>query len=61
MNTQDITDMRHHLVHGYYQVDASILWSVIQDDLRPLRQQIQHLLDTVKWGEWEKQSVEFCH
>ena len=24
---QDITDMRHHLVHGYYQVDASIVFS----------------------------------
>lgn len=37
---QDIADMRHHLVHGYYQVDSSIVWAVVQHDLKPLRHQI---------------------
>ena len=51
---QDIQDMRHHLVHGYYQVDASIIWDVIQNDLAPLRQQVAHLLETIDWDEWSK-------
>ncbi len=31
-----IAKMRHNLAHGYYQVDADIVWSVIQHDLQPV-------------------------
>ena len=55
---QDITDMRHHLVHGYYQVDASIVWSVIQHDLKPLKAQVEYLLSTIDWNEWEKTDID---
>ena len=51
----DIADMRHHLVHGYYQVDPSIVWSVIQGDLRPLREQVSRYLAETNWAEWEQQ------
>ena len=51
---QDIQDMRHHLVHGYFQVDASIIWDVIRNDLAPLRDQVAHLLETIDWDEWSK-------
>ena len=50
---QDIADMRHHLVHGYYQVDSTIIWSVIQNDLKPLRTQIEKYLTETNWVEWE--------
>jgi uncharacterized protein with HEPN domain len=53
---QDIADMRHHLVHGYYQVDSSIVWAVVQHDLKPLRHQIDHLLYNINWEEWENQN-----
>lgn len=51
---RDIADMRHHLVHGYYQVDSRIVWTVIQNDLQPLRDQIASILSNTKWKEWEK-------
>ena len=54
---QDIADMRHHLVHGYYQVDSQIVWAVIQNDLIPLREQIQKYLTETDWDEWEKKSI----
>ena len=54
---QDIADMRHHLVHGYYQVDSQIVWAVIQNDLTPLREQIQKYLTETDWNEWEKKSI----
>ena len=54
---QDIADMRHHLVHGYYQVDSQIVWAVIQSDLIPLREQIQKYLTETDWDEWEKKSI----
>ena len=50
---QDIADMRHHLVHGYYQVDSSIVWAVVQHDLKPLRIQINNLLSNINWEDWE--------
>ena len=42
---KDIVRMRHILVHGYYQIDAAILWHTIINDLPPLRKQIDSYLD----------------
>ena len=52
-----IAKMRHNLAHGYYQVDADIVWSVIQHDLQPLREQVARYLDEMDWDEWEKNEV----
>lgn len=52
-----IAKMRHNLVHGYYQVDPDIIWSVIQCDLLPLRDQVRRYLAEVDWDEWEKNAV----
>ena len=49
-----IEKMRHVLVHGYYQVDSRIVWTVIQNDLQPLRNQIDSILSNTNWDEWEK-------
>ena len=54
-NWQEIADMRHHLVHGYYQVDSTIIWEVIQHNLKPLREEIVRYLLETDWEEWEKQ------
>lgn len=54
---QRIAKMRHNLVHGYYRVDPDIVWSVIQEDLKPLREQVNRYLAEVKWDEWEKNEV----
>ena len=51
---QHIADMRHHLVHGYYQVDSTIIWAVVQNDLSPLREQIEKYLTETNWTEWEQ-------
>lgn len=52
-----IAKMRHNLVHGYYQVDPEIVWSVIKDDLPPLREQVNRYLAETDWEEWEKSEV----
>ena len=49
-----ITRMRHNLVHGYYQVDPDVVWSVLQHDLLPLREQVTRYLAETNWEEWEK-------
>ena len=52
-----IAKMRHVLVHDYYQINPSEVWAVIQDDLRPLREQVAEYLADTDWGEWEKNEV----
>ncbi|MBR6176989.1 MAG: DUF86 domain-containing protein [Bacteroidales bacterium] len=53
-NWTEIERMRHNLVHGYYNVDPEIVWSVIQNDLHPLRQQVSRYLAEIDWDAWEK-------
>lgn len=36
--------MRNLLIHGYFDVDWDEVWSVVEKDLAPLKQQIQSLL-----------------
>jgi len=35
--------MRHVLVHGYFEIDLELVWSVIKNDIPQLKQQIQKL------------------
>ncbi|MBQ0137491.1 MAG: DUF86 domain-containing protein [Bacteroidales bacterium] len=38
--------MRHVLVHGYYAISPGHVWSVIERDIEPLKQQVsQYLLE----------------
>ena len=43
-NWRDIIDMRHILVHGYYQVDSKIVWASIRNDLPILKMQVAEYL-----------------
>jgi uncharacterized protein with HEPN domain len=38
---RDMIDMRHRLVHGYYDINFDILWSTLQQDLPPLIDALQ--------------------
>ena len=40
-----IINMRHILVHGYFDISKERLWDVIQNDIRPLRKQIVRYLE----------------
>ncbi|MBQ9356815.1 MAG: DUF86 domain-containing protein [Prevotella sp.] len=42
---RQIEGMRHHIVHGYYQVRKDMLWNVILNDLQPLKNQIEQYLE----------------
>ena len=43
-----IVKMRHILVHGYYHIDANIVWTTIINDLPSLKEQIQALFTEIK-------------
>ena len=42
---REIVSMRNFIVHGYNVVDKNEVWSVIQDDLVPLKQQIEEYIE----------------
>jgi uncharacterized protein with HEPN domain len=35
-----IIGMRHVLVHGYFEVDLDLVWTVVEHDLAPLRRAV---------------------
>ena len=49
-----IEKMRHVLVHDYYKIDEDEVKYVIEDDLRPLRNQIAQYLTETNWEQWEQ-------
>ncbi len=45
---RQITGMRNFLIHGYHQVEADLVWEVIDKDLHILRPQIAKYIDELK-------------
>lgn len=43
---KQIEKMRHILVHDYYKVNFNFVWLVIKEDLIPLREQLQEILQS---------------
>lgn len=41
---RDMIDMRHRLVHGYYDINLDVVWSTLQEDLPPLIRMLQAIL-----------------
>ena len=39
--------MRHVLVHGYFEIDLDIVWSVLENDLMPLKDQVQNVIQNL--------------
>ena len=52
-----IMKMRHVLIHDYFQIDENAVFYVIQDDLPPLREQVNRYLTETNWEEWAKNEV----
>ena len=42
-----IISMRNRLIHGYFTIEDEIVWNVVQHFLRPLRNQLQGILDSL--------------
>ena len=42
---QDVADLRNRLIHGYDTINFDILWAIIKNDLPPLIEQLQGIID----------------
>tara|TARA_B100001765_G_scaffold206861_1_gene164493 strand:+ start:614 stop:757 length:144 start_codon:yes stop_codon:yes gene_type:complete len=40
----EVTDLRNQLIHGYDTINFDILWTIIQDDLPPLIEQLEAII-----------------
>jgi uncharacterized protein with HEPN domain len=38
---------RNRIIHGYATVDLEIIWNITQNDLKPLRKEIEKILETL--------------
>jgi len=47
---RQITGTRNHLIHGYYNVDLDIVWSIIQQDLPPCVAVLEAVVSTLNDG-----------
>jgi uncharacterized protein with HEPN domain len=45
-NIREIIDTRNRIIHGYDNVSAEIIWSIVEKDLPELRASVSKLLDT---------------
>ncbi|WP_448604477.1 HepT-like ribonuclease domain-containing protein [Thermoleptolyngbya sp.] len=43
---EDVRGMRNIIIHEYFQVDLSIIWQTIHEDLMPLEQALHKLIDS---------------
>ena len=46
---REIVSMRNFIVHGYNVVDKNEVWSLIQDDLQPLKKQIEAYIEELNF------------
>lgn len=44
----DIIGMRHHLIHGYFDIDLDIVWDTVTKDLPPLIAELEKILSLEK-------------
>ncbi len=44
---QFATAMRNRLIHGYFDIDAEIVWDTIQNDLPVLKKQIEEIAENL--------------
>ena len=51
---KQVRGMRNYIVHEYFQIDDVVVWDVVTNNLKPLREQIEKYLTVTNWAEWEQ-------
>ena len=42
---RNIKGMRDHIAHGYFDINVDFIWDVIQNDLTPLKHEVDYLIN----------------
>ena len=51
----EIMGMRNHIAHGYFDINELYVFSVIKDDLAPLLEAVEYLIDMIETMRIEKE------
>lgn len=43
-----IIDLRNRITHGYFSLNNQIIWEIVKEDLAPLKQNVEHILEEVR-------------
>jgi len=49
-----IIGLRNRITHAYFNVNLQIVWEIVQNDLAPLKQQIESILEVLSEQRGEK-------
>lgn len=52
---QPIADTRNRLIHGYFDVDMDIVWTILQDDLPLLVAELERIVAQLPNSDWESE------
>ena len=44
-----VKGMRNYIVHEYFQIDDIVVWDVVTNNLKPLRNQLEIYLESTDW------------
>lgn len=53
---RDVVGIRNHIAHGYFDIDAELIFDIVSNDLAPLRQAIISLEDHIARPASEQES-----
>ena len=45
---EDVIGIRNHIAHGYFDIDGEVVYNVIKQDLNPLLEAVEYLLDNLR-------------
>ena len=44
---EDVIGIRNHIAHGYFDIDGEVVLMVVQQDLDPLMEAVNHFIETI--------------
>lgn len=44
---KQVMGMRDHIAHGYFDINADLVWDVIQNDLQPLQTAVEFFIENL--------------
>ncbi len=50
---KQVKGMRNYIVHEYFQIDDTVVWDVVTENLVELKEQVERYINETNWDEWK--------
>ena len=54
---KQVKGMRNYIVHEYFQIDDTVVWGVVTNNIPQLKDEITKYIDETDWETWNKENV----